>query len=398
MPTVLHGVNGASIRYNACMIKSYQRVVIKLGSSVLAANTDELNRPRIVEFIRQVAQLHTEDVQCVLVSSGAVLAGWEQLGSPERKGTLAEKQLLAAVGQSRLMHLYGQLADIYGIKVAQTLLTRDDFRDRRRYLNARNTLWGCLAWGVLPIVNENDVVAIDEIRLGDNDTLAARVASLIEADLLLICTDCEGLYTSDPRTDKKATLIQSVNQITPELKSAIGKTSGTHGTGGMQTKLIAAELATQAGIEVIIGDGARPDIILDAVKGQSVGTHFKANENQIEARKRWLISEFEKENILTIDEGACEALINQGKSLLAIGIKSVQGTFEPGQTIRIFNFNQQEIARGLTQYSSNEIQKIQGQHSSEIHAILGYHRGNAVMHRNDMVILGVNNTMQESTS
>jgi glutamate 5-kinase len=372
-----------------CMnvLRSNRRIVVKLGTSVLSAGTDRLHRPRMVDLMRQIALLRAEGVEPILVSSGAVLAGWEQLGFPPRRRTLAEKQLLAAIGQSRLMHWYAQLADIYGLPVAQTLLTRDDLRDRRRYLNARNTLLGCLAHGVLPIVNENDVVAVDEIKVGDNDTLSALVANLVDADLLVICTDRPGLYTADPRLDPHAQLIADVPLIDDTIWALAGAAGSHRGTGGMLTKIQAADLATRAGIDVIIAAGDAPDVVLRAARNEPIGTRLHAHATRLEARKRWILAETVRLSRVVIDDGAAHALLQQGKSLLPVGVRQVDGAFERGQTIRIFTADGHEIARGLTQYKAADLALIGGRRSAEIEQILGYSYGPELVHRDDLVLL-----------
>jgi glutamate 5-kinase len=365
----------------------YKRIVIKLGTSVLTAGSDRLNRPRMVELVRQIAALYATDKEPILVTSGAVLAGWEQLGFPERRRNLPDKQLLAAVGQGRLMHLYAQLAELFGMHVAQTLLTRDDLRDRRRYLNARNTLLACIQRRVLPIVNENDVVAVEEIRVGDNDNLSALVANLVEADLLLICTDIGGLYTADPRVHPDAQLVEDVHTIDAEMWASAGA-AGTHrGTGGMLTKLQAAELATSAGTDVIIASGDVSDLLIRATAGEAVGTRFHAKATRLEARKRWILAETVRHSRIVIDAGAATALTRHGRSLLAAGVTSVEGTFERGQTVRIFASDGQELARGLAQYNAGALAVIKGRHSSDISAALGYMYGPEVVHRDDLVML-----------
>lgn len=365
----------------------YRRIVIKLGTSVLSAGTDRLHRPRMVELIRQIAALRALGGEPILVTSGAVLAGWEQLSFPPRKRTLAEKQLLAAIGQGRLMHIYAQIAEIYGLHVAQTLLTRDDMRDRRRYLNARNTLLGCVARGVLPIINENDAVAVDEIKVGDNDTLSALVANLVEADLLLICTDRPGLFTADPRIDPQAELITEVAQIDERIWALAGDAGSHRGTGGMRTKIQAADLATRAGIDVIIATGEAPDVILQAALGTPIGTRLHAHATRLEARKRWILAETVRQSRVVVDEGAAQALRLLGRSLLPAGIVSVEGAFDRGQTIRIFAPDGVELARGLSQYRASDLAQISGKRSTQIEALLGYTYGPEVVHRDDMVVL-----------
>ncbi len=369
------------------VLQSGARVVVKLGTSVLTGGTDRLHRPRMIELVRQLVQLRERGCAPILVTSGAVLAGWEQLGFPQRRRNLPDKQLLAAIGQGRLMHLYAQIADLYGLPVAQTLLTRDDLRDRRRYLNARNTLIRCIEQGVLPIVNENDVVAIDEIRVGDNDNLSALVANLVDADLLIICTDIAGLHTADPRLDPTATLIREVPVLDELILSHAGGTGSHRGTGGMATKLQAAGLATQSGTAVVIAAGDVQDLLLRLADGESIGTFFPAKATRLESRKRWLLAETVRHSRVIVDSGAARALTTAGRSLLPAGIKAVEGTFERGQTVRIFDMDGREVARGLTQYSSGALLLLRGCQSSEIEARLGYVYGPEVVHRDDMVIL-----------
>lgn len=364
-----------------------KRIVVKLGTSVLTGGSDRLNRPRMVDLIRQIADLMQQGTQVALVTSGAVLAGWEHLGFPPRKRNLPEKQFLAAVGQSQLMHLYTQLAQLYGISVAQTLLIRSDFSDRRRYLNARATFENCFERGVLPIVNENDVVAVDEIRLGDNDTLAAHVASLLEANLLVICSDIDGLYTAAPQNNPEAKRIEIVSQIDQSIWDLAGGAGTAHGTGGMWTKIQAADLATRAGIEMQIVNGAKPNILLQLDANPPPGTRFLPVTPLLEARKRWILAETVKSSQLKIDAGARQALIHQGKSLLSAGITQVEGLFEKGQTVRVFDTTGQELARGLCRYSSQELQIIAGHRSNDIENLLGYSFGPEVIHRNDMLLL-----------
>ncbi|GAC1359923.1 MAG: glutamate 5-kinase [Herpetosiphon sp.] len=363
------------------------RIVVKVGTSVLTAGTDRLHRPRMVELIRQLAELQSRGHTPILVSSGAVLAGWETLGFPPRRRNLPEKQFFAAVGQGRLMHIYAQLGDLYGLPVAQTLLTRDDLRDRRRYLNARNTFLRCMEHGVLPIVNENDVVAIDEIRVGDNDNLSALVANLVDANLLVICTDIAGLYTADPRVDPAASLISEVSVVDATIRSLAGGAGSHRGTGGMATKLQAAALATESGTPVVIASGALPDVVLRVVDGEAIGTLFPAKTTRLESRKRWILAETVHHSNLTIDVGAANALRQSGKSLLPPGIINVVGEFDRGQTVRIFDADGHEIARGLTQYSASALALLHGAQSKEIEARLGYTYGSEVVHRDDMVLL-----------
>jgi glutamate 5-kinase len=345
----------------------------------------------MVDLARQVAHLRERGVQVILVSSGAIAAGWERLGFPLRKaGNVPLKQMLAAVGQSRLMHLYEQMFEIYGLHVAQALLTRDDLRDRRRYLNARNSLNLCLERGIIPIINENDAVVTAEIRVGDNDNLSALVSSLIEADLLLILSDIAGLYSADPRHNPEAQLLSEVPTIDEAIWAMAGG-SGTHrGTGGMFTKIQAADLATRAGTTVVIANGAQADVMLRVAAGELIGTRFRTVGSRLEARKRWLLAETARQSKVSIDNGAARALIDRGKSLLPAGVVAVEGHFDRGQTIRIYDPEGREVARGLTQYRSSDLLLIKGLRSNQINETLGYDYGPEVVHRDDMVVLGAN--------
>lgn len=373
-------------------LEHLDRLVIKIGTSVLTASTDHLNRPLMVDLARQVALLHRQGIQVILVSSGAVAAGWERMGFPPRQqvkkhAIVSFKQVLAAVGQSCLMNLYEQIFDIYGLNVAQALLTGDDLRDRRRYLNARNTLLHCLEYGIVPIINENDAVVTNEIRVGDNDTLSALVANLVDADLLIILTDIAGLYTANPQEDPNASLISQVDEINEHIWSMAGNTNTHRGTGGMYTKVYAADLATRSGTAVIITDGTEPNVITRILEGESMGTSFPTTVSNLEARKRWILAETVRNSRVVVDNGAAEALVSQGKSLLPAGIKSIEGIFDRGQTIRIYDMEEREIARGLTQYRASDVQLIKGVHSTHIAEILGYEYGPEIVHRDDMVIV-----------
>jgi glutamate 5-kinase len=368
------------------MSASPRRIVVKLGTNVLTAGTDHLHRPRMVELVRQIADARARRVEVVLVSSGAVAAGRERLQFPPRRRDLPLKQLMAAVGQSRLMHLYEQIFDLYSTPVAQTLLTREDLRDRHRYLNARNTLLACLLHGVLPIINENDVVAVDEIRVGDNDTLSALVANLVDADLLLILSDIDGLYSADPRRDPQAELIREVRAIDDSIYTLAGS-SNTRGTGGMITKIHAADLATHSGTAVVIASGAEPEVIGRVLAGEPLGTRFPAIASRLESRKRWVLAETVRHSRVIADDGAARALTTGGKSLLPAGIVGVEGDFERGQTIRIYASGGNEIARGLAQYGARDLRLIKGLRSAQITETLGYDYGPEVVHRDDMVLL-----------
>jgi glutamate 5-kinase len=366
----------------------YQRIVVKLGTSTLTAGTPHLSPPQLVDLVRQMADLHNRGDQVAVVSSGAIAAGRERLNFPHLPKDIPAKQMLAAIGQPRLMALYEQLFGLYGLTVAQVLLTRSDLADRRRYLNSRNTLMAILSQGVIPIVNENDTVATEEIRLGDNDNLSALVANLIEADLLVLLTDQSGLYTADPRRDPNAQLVREVNgpEIPAELWQAARGSSNGLGTGGMLTKLQAADLGRRSGATVVIARGSEPDVLQRLARGEPVGSQFNPLASTVESRKRFLLAGGRARGRIYIDNGAARAL-QHGSSLLPVGVTRVEGKFQRGATVNVTDSSQRDIARGMVNYTSEDLSHIRGRHSEEIEAILGFVYGDEVIHRNNMVLL-----------
>ena len=371
-------------------VNSYKRIVVKLGTSTLTAGTPHLSPAHIVEIVRQVALLHENGCEVAVVSSGAMAAGRETLEFPQLPKEIPAKQMLSAVGQPRLMALYEQLFGLYQLTVAQVLLTRSDLDDRRRYINSRNTLMALLGQGVIPIVNENDTVATEEIRVGDNDNLSALVANLIEADLLIMLTDQPGMFTADPRSDKDAELIRIVTETSiPEtIWQAAAGSNGGLGVGGMQTKLQAADLARRSGSKVIIASGSVPNIILRLSAGETLGTHFLPVSSSMEGRKRYILSGNNDKGSLIVDAGAVKA-IQAGGSLLPVGVTDVKGDFDRGDVVSINGHDGSEIARGLVNYTSVDIRRIYGKQSIEIETILGFAYGDEVIHRNNMVVLEV---------
>ncbi|NLE46459.1 MAG: glutamate 5-kinase [Chloroflexi bacterium] len=362
------------------------RIVVKVGTHSLTVSGQRLSRPSIVNLVRQISRLHAQGHGVILVSSGAIFAGREVLGALPHRKDIPFKQTLAAVGQVRLMGVYEQLFALYDTTIAQALLTRADLADRERYLNARNTLLSLLHLKIVPVVNENDVVGVEEIRIGDNDNLSALVANLVDADTLIILTDQAGLYTADPRADSSAELIPCVTTIDDRIRSLGGGSGTTLGTGGMATKIEAAGMATRSGTEVVIACGAEPDVLLRIVGGEALGTRFLPTISHIESRKRWILAEPPRGDIL-LDPGAAEAVSHQGKSLLAVGVVDVRGDFERGQTVRLLSPDGRELARGITDYSAREVAAIRGRHTDEIPGILGYHYSNTVVHRDDLVLV-----------
>lgn len=365
----------------------YRRIVVKLGTSVLTGGGSLLDRAHMVDLARQCADLHRQGADLILCTSGAIAAGRERLDFPEVPATVASKQMLAAVGQSRLMFEWERFFEIYNIHVGQILLTRADVEDRRRFLNARDTMQSLLEQRIVPIVNENDAVATAEIKVGDNDNLSALVVLLAEADLLLLLTDQPGLFTADPRIDPEAKLIPEVVAIDETLRSLAGDSRSGLGVGGMITKLQAADVARRSGAEVVIAAGQTPNVIQRIAGGEAVGTRFPAIETPLESRKRWIFAGPTPSGLLIIDDGAVKALRKQGRSLLPAGIIAVEGVFQRGDTVSILKSNREELARGITRYSDREIQQILGCHSDEISDRLGYAYGPVAVHRNDLILV-----------
>ncbi|SFN38448.1 glutamate 5-kinase [Izhakiella capsodis] len=366
-------------------MSSSQTLVVKLGTSVLTGGSRRLNRAHIVELVRQCARLHAAGHRIVIVTSGAMAAGREHLGYPELPPTIASKQLLAAVGQSRLIQLWEQLFSIYGIHIGQMLLTRADLEDRERFLNARDTLRALLDNHIVPVINENDAVATAEIKVGDNDNLSALAAILAGADKLLLLTDQPGLFTGDPRNDPNAELIADVHSIDDALRTIAGDSVSGLGTGGMATKLQAADVACRAGIDTIIAAGSKPGVIAEVITGTPVGTRFHAMETPLENRKRWIFGAPPAGEII-VDDGAISAILERGSSLLPKGVRTISGNFSRGEVIRIRSLQGLDIAHGVSRYNSDAMRMIAGHHSRQISTILGYEYGPVAVHRDDMIV------------
>ena len=366
---------------------AYQRVVVKLGTSTLTAGTPRLAPSVMVELVRQMARLAEARCEVVLVSSGAIAAGRERLALSALPRSILPRQMLAAIGQPRLMGLYEKLFGLYGRLVGQVLLTRGDFSRRRSYLNARTTLRALLDQGVVPIVNENDTTATEEIRVGDNDNLSALVANLVDADLLLLLTDQPGLFTSDPRRDPAARLLAEVTdpEIPAALWAAAGQSVGGLGVGGMVTKLQAADLARRGGTTTIIASGMEADVVLRAARGEPLGTRFPAFGSALYSRERFIWTSWDGHARLTIDAGAAAAM-RAGRSLLPVGITALAGSFERGDTVAVVDPAGHELARGLVNYDAGDLARIRGRRSEHIESILGYAYGDEVIHRNQLVL------------
>jgi glutamate 5-kinase len=368
----------------------YQRIVVKMGTRLLTGGSDHLDHEIMSRLVVQIAQLHARGVEVVLVSSGAIASGRYKLGISRNIRGIPLKQVLASVGQSRLMNIYERLFERHDVTVAQALLTRADLADRAGYLNARNTLLALMELGVIAIVNENDVISIDEIKeakFGDNDNLSAMVANLVDADLLMMLTDISGLYTADPSRDPAARLVPIVSRIDASIKKLGTVTRNNLGTGGMVTKIEAAALATSSGVHVIIADGREPDVILRLAAGESIGTHFLPTTTNLESRERWMLSGLCTRGKLIIDTGAALALRKQNRSLLSAGIEKADGKFSRGDIVAIYDTEGNHLGCGITNYSSSDIGIIKGSHSSKIASLLSFDYGPEVVHRNNLALL-----------
>ncbi len=364
-------------------------VVVKVGTSLLTPHLGEFDRSVAESVVGALADARKLGVEVTLVSSGAIGAGMSVLGMTERPGTLPLKQAAAAIGQIPLMRMYRELFDRHGLRVAQVLVTREGLDDRVKYLNLRNTFRALHQLGsVVPIVNENDTVAVEEIRFGDNDTLAARIAAKLDAELLVILTDTDGLY--DMRAgavSEQARLVEVVEKISPEIERMAGNTDARESVGGMIAKIDAAHIATRSGVATVIANGRDPTALRRALRGERVGTYFVPARQPITTRKRWIAFGASCRGGLVIDPGACEAILRHGKSLLPSGVVEVRGDFQVGAAVQVLRDDGGEIARGLVNYSSDEIDKLRGHHTREIGAILGRKDYDEIIHRDNLAVL-----------
>ena len=370
------------------VLKKVSRIVIKIGSGVLTTpDRSGLDDTVIEEITRQVSTLHKSGHETILVSSGAIAAGVKELNLKKTPVDIPHKQAAAAIGQSRLIGKYERHFKREGLNVAQILLTHDDLSNRIRYLNAKNTILTILSYKVIPIINENDTVAVDEIKFGDNDTLSAMVANLIEADLLIILSDVKGLYSADPKLDPAAELVPVVEKITNEIEVMAGDSRSATGVGGMVTKIQAAKRMSHSGIPTVIVDGKVNGIIEAIVKGEDVGTLFLPEEDKLGSKKYWIAYTLKSKGKIKVDDGAKNVLIADGKSLLPSGVVEIEGKFKSGDMVSCIDSRNREFARGLINYSSTELKKIRGKHSSEFEEILGYKMVDEAIHRDNLVIL-----------
>ncbi len=364
-----------------------KRVVVKVGSNVLTQDNG-LNLKAVRSISRQICRLIDEGLEIILVSSGAMASGFKKVGLSKRPDEIPKRQAVAAVGQAGLIMEYEKAFERYDKKVAQILLTRDDLSNRRRYLNARNTLNTLLSWHVVPIINENDTVVVEEIKLGDNDNLAAMITLLMDADILVNLTDIEGLYTKDPRTNPDAELIPLISTIRRDVEKFASDIPGALGTGGMLSKVKAARKVTTAGVPMVIAKGEKPDILIKLFSGEEHGTFFVPKKEKLASRKCWIAFTLKPKGILKIDDGAAGAILNRGKSLLPSGILSVEGEFGVGAPVEFKKTNNEMLGIGLVNYSADDIRKIKGLKSTKIKDRLGYKPYDEVIHRDNLAITG----------
>ena len=369
------------------LLLNSKTLIVKVGSSLVTNNGEGLDRTAIAAWALQIASLVKQGKQVVLVSSGAVAEGMQRLGWKKRPVEINELQAAAAVGQMGLVQMYESCFAEHSLHTAQILLTHEDLSDRKRYLNARSTLKTLLGLGVIPIINENDTVVTEEIRFGDNDTLGALVANLIEADTLVILTDQQGLYSADPRKDKDAKFINFETAGNAALELMAGGAGSNVGTGGMLTKILAAKRAASSGADTIIASGREPNVLVRLSAGEAIGTHLKAAQIKTVAKKQWLADHLRLGGKLVLDAGAVKVLKADGKSLLSIGVTEVQGSFERGDVVACVNEAGTEVARGIVNYNSTDTRRIKQKVSSEIEKILGYVEESELIHRDNMILL-----------
>ena len=368
-------------------MQSAKRIVVKIGSTLITNHGAGVDHALIRDWVAQIAALRKRNVDVLLVSSGAIAEGMQRLGWKTRPHEINQLQAAAAVGQMGLVQVYESAFREHGLATAQILLTHDDLADRKRYLNARSTLTTLLALGAVPVINENDTVVTDEIKFGDNDTLAALVANLIDADHLVILTDQQGLFNADPRYDANATLIQDARAGDVALEAMAGGAGSTLGRGGMLTKVLAAKRAALSGTHTIIAHGREADVLLRLQAGEKIGTRLFSEAVSLQAKKSWLAGHLKTSGTLVLDVGAVRALVHDGKSLLPIGVTAVTGNFERGEVVSCVDPTGKEIGRGLVNYPANEAQKILRKPTAEIETLLGYIAEPELIHRDNLVLI-----------
>lgn len=364
-----------------------RRIVVKVGSSILASVEKGLHHEVFSHLAKEISELKRQGYEIVLVSSGAIAAGMEKLGYKTRPQSITQKQATAAVGQSRLMNIYENYFSRHQQMVAQILLTHDDLSHRRRFLNARNTLLTLLELGIIPIINENDTVVVDEIKVGDNDNLSALVTNLIEADLLIILTNIDGLCDADPRLNPNARCIPLVEDIDVDMERMVGETTSEMGVGGMVSKIEAAKKASRFGIPTVIASGTRKEVLHQILRGKEIGTLILPKADTLSSRKHWIAFNLNPKGDVIVDDGAKRAIVQRGKSLLPSGVVKVRGEFDRGDSVSCIGPRGKEFARGLVNYSASELERIKGLKTEQIEKVLGYKYSDEVIHRDDLVVL-----------
>lgn len=363
------------------------RIVVKVGTSTLAYGPGRLNLLRIEKLVRELADLANQGKEILLVSSGAIAAGLGRIGLDKKPDSIPQKQAVAAIGQSVLMHVYEKFFSEYGKVMGQVLLTKENSVRHHQYIHSRNALLALLEMGVIPVINENDAVAVDEIKIGDNDSLSATVATLVDADALIILSDIDGLYTANPQEDAEARLLDEVCEITPELERIAGGSGSDMGTGGMSTKIDAAKVAMNAGVTMVIAPGGRDGVLHEILSGKPVGTVFPAKPSHLKLRKSWLAFGKRLDGDIIVDDGCVQAMVRNGSSILAAGIVECDGEFRAGNTVRVLNKKKQEIARGIVNYDTGELRKILGRQTKEFSGLLQGKIHDEVIHRDNMVLM-----------
>jgi glutamate 5-kinase len=369
------------------VLEKARRIVVKVGSSILASVEKGLHYEAFSHLTKEISELKRHGYEIVLVSSGAIAAGMEKLGYKTRPQSITQKQATAAVGQSRLIHIYENYFSRYQQMVAQVLLTHDDLSHRRRFLNARNTLLALLELGIIPIINENDTVVVDEIKVGDNDNLSALITNLIEADLLIILTDIEGICDRDPRSHPDARCITLIEDIDADMEGVMGETKSQTSVGGMVSKIQAARKASRFGIPTVVACGTKKEILHQVLKGKEIGTLILPKMRTLSSRKHWIAFNLKPKGDVIVDDGAKKAIVQKGKSLLPSGVLEVRGSFDRGDSVSCVGPRGKEFARGLVNYSVQELEKIRGHRTNEIEKVLGYKYSDEIIHRDDLVVL-----------
>ncbi|WP_295159836.1 glutamate 5-kinase [Selenomonas sp. AE3005] len=368
-------------------LQEAKRIVVKVGTSTLTHETGKLNLNRIDKLIREIADLKNQGKEMILVSSGAIAAGLGKLGLDKKPDSIPEKQAVAAIGQGVLMHIYEKFFAEYGQVMGQVLLTKENSVQHHQYIHSRNSLLAQLAMGAVPVINENDAVAVDEIKIGDNDNLSAMVATLVDADALIILSDIEGLYTANPATHPEAELISEIPEITPQVESIAGGAGSKLGTGGMMTKIQAAQIAMSAGVTMVIASGSREGVLREVLTGQNIGTVFPARESHLRVRKSWLAFGKRLAGEIVVDAGCAAAMRDKGSSLLPAGVVACAGDFAAGSTVRVLTETQQEIARGIVNFDMSTLSRVMGHKSEEITRLVGENVPEEVIHRDNMVLM-----------